>query len=126
MSNPDALLRLLSRADRLEALSILVRCVAPFMPHLSEECWSKLGGTDLCVRAPWPKVEESLLVEDSVTLPVQVNGKRRDEITVPANADKDLIESTAMTAEGVVRAIDGLTVRKVIVVPGRIVNIVAN
>ena len=113
-------------ADRLEALSILVRCVAPFMPHLSEECWSRLGGTDLCVTAPWPQVEESLLVEDSVTLPVQVNGKRRDEITIAADADKDMIEAVALETEGAARAIEGLTVRKIIVVPGRIVNIVAN
>jgi len=113
-------------ADRLEALSILIRCVAPFMPHLSEECWSRLGGRDLCVRAPWPAVQENLLVEDSITLPVQVNGKRRDQISVAVDMPKDEIEKTALQTEGVSRAIDGLTVRKIIVVPGRIVNIVAN
>ena len=111
---------------RLEALGILIRAIAPFMPHLSEECWAKLGGEDLCYLAPWPVIDPAMLVEDSVTLPIQVNGKRRSEITVAADATKDAIEALAMADEAVARAIDGLTVRKVIIVPKRIINIVAN
>ena len=111
---------------KLEAASILVRSLAPFMPHLAEECWARLGGTDLCATAPWPEVDGSLLVEETVTLPVQVNGKRRDEIAVPADMSQDDIKEMALGTDGAARAVDGLTVRKIIVVPGRIVNIVAN
>ena len=96
------------------------------MPHLSEECWSHLGGEQLCYHAPWPTADESLLVEDSVTLPLQVNGKRRGEITVPADISKEEAEKLALADPVVIRTIEGLTVRKVIVVPGRIINIVAS
>ncbi|WP_416878863.1 leucine--tRNA ligase [Litorimonas sp.] len=111
---------------KMEALGILIRSIAPFMPHLAEECWQALGGDDLVYHAPWPKVDEDMLVEDTVTLPVQVNGKRRSEINVPADMAKDDIEALARADESVVRSIEGLTIRKVIIVPGRIVNIVAN
>ena len=110
----------------MEALGILIRSIAPFMPHLAEECWQALGGDDLVYHAPWPKVDPDMLVEDTVTLPVQVNGKRRSEINVPADMAKADIEALARADESVVRSIEGLTIRKVIVVPGRIVNIVAN
>lgn len=112
-------------AARIEALGILIRSIAPFMPHLAEECWSTLGGEGLCATTPWPTLDESLLVEDTVTLPVQVNGKRRGEIIVPKDMSKADVEALALTESNVVRTLDGLTVRKVIVVPGRIVNIVA-
>jgi len=115
-----------SEPDKMEAYSVLIRTIAPFMPHLAEECWSKLGGKDLCCLAPWPDVDEALLKEDTLTLPVQVNGKRRSEITVPADMPKPDIEDTALEDDAVARALDGLTIRKIIVVPGRIVNIVAN
>ena len=111
---------------KAEALGILIRAIAPFMPHLSEECWSHLGGAELCYHAPWPQTDNSLLVEDSVTLPLQVNGKRRGEITVPADISKEDAEKLALADPAVIRSIDGLTVRKVIVVPGRIINIVAS
>ncbi len=111
--------------DRVPALSILIRSIAPFMPHLSEECWSALGGDDLVATAPWPTVDETMLVEDEVTLPIQVNGKRRGEITVSADLSKDEVEAAALAEPNIVRTLDGQTVRKVIVVPGRIVNIVA-
>ena len=107
-------------------MGILIRAIAPFMPHLSEECWAHLGGQGLCYHAPWPKADESLLVEDSVTLPLQVNGKRRGEITVPADISKEEAEKLALADPAVIRTIEGLTVRKVIVVPGRIINIVAS
>lgn len=112
-------------AVRMEALGILIRSIAPFMPHLSEECWSALGGEGLIASAPWPQLDDAMLVEDEVTLPIQVNGKRRGEITVPAGLSKDEVEAAALSEPNIVRTLDGQTVRKVIVVPGRIVNIVA-
>ncbi|RKQ69448.1 leucyl-tRNA synthetase [Litorimonas taeanensis] len=111
---------------KMEALGILIRAIAPFMPHLAEECWSKLGGDTLVYEAPWPVIDEAMLVEDSITLPIQVNGKRRSEINVPADMSKNDIEALALADEHVVRLLDGLTIRKVIIVPGRIINIVAN
>ena len=111
---------------KLEALGILIRVIAPFMPHLAEECWSKLGGEGLAYHAPWPEVDKAMLVEDTVTLPIQVNGKRRSEMSVPKDMPKDEVEALALTDEAVKRTIDGQTIRKVIVVPGRIVNIVAS
>ena len=115
---------------KAEALGMLIRAIAPFMPHLSEECWAHLGGQDenlgLCYHAPWPVIDESLIVEDTITLPLQVNGKRRGEITVAAGISKEEAEKLALADPGVMRTIDGLTVRKVIVVPGRIINIVAS
>lgn len=111
---------------KMEALGILIRSIAPFMPHLAEECWHELGGGDLVYHAPWPEVDPDMLVEDTITLPVQVNGKRRSEINVPTDMAKDDIEALARADESVMRSIEGLTIRKVIIVPGRIVNIVAN
>lgn len=113
-------------AVRMEALGILIRSIAPFMPHLAEECWNRLGGDTLCASAPWPQVDPAMLVEDEVTLPVQVNGKRRGEISVPKELPKDEVEAIALAEPNVARTLDGLTVRKIIVVPGRIVNIVAS
>ena len=112
-------------AARMEALGILIRAIAPFMPHLAEECWSKLGGDDLVYHAPWPVVDPAMLVDDTITLPLQVNGKRRSELTIPKDLPKDQIEKLALADEAVQRSIGDATVRKVIIVPGRIVNIVA-
>lgn len=109
-----------------EALSALTRLIAPFTPHLAEECWETLGGTGLVCDAPWPQADAALLASDAVILGVQVNGKRRAEIETPADADAKSVEEIALSNEDVRRHIDGKTVRKVIVVPGRIVNIVAN
>lgn len=111
-------------AARIEGASMLARCLTPFMPHLAEECWSLIGGEGLCSAAAWPVVDESLLVEDSVTMPIQVNGKRRAEISVSKTASKDDIEATALAEPALQSFIDGKTIKKVIVVPGRIVNIV--
>ena len=110
---------------RMEALGILIRSIAPFMPHLAEECWQALGGDAMVVTTPWPEVDKAMLVEDEVTLPIQVNGKRRGEITISADLPKDQIETAALAEPNIMRTLDGQTVRKVIVVPGRIVNIVA-
>jgi leucyl-tRNA synthetase len=112
-------------AARLEALGILIRAIAPFMPHLAEECWAKIGGEGLVYHAPWPTVDPAMLVDDTITLPLQVNGKRRGELNIPKDMPKDEIEKLALADEAVQRSIGDATVRKVIIVPGRIVNIVA-
>ena len=102
-----------------------LRVVAPYAPHLAEELWARLGETELIAHATWPAHDASLTVEDSVELAVQVNGKRRDVITVPRDADAALIERLALASDGVVRSLEGKPPRKVIVVPGRLVNVVA-
>ncbi len=107
-----------------EALGLLVQIVAPMMPHLAEECWAALGHSEPVVAADWPVADRALLVEDSLTIAVQVNGKRRDELTIARNADKETVERAALALDKVEKAIDGKTIRKVIVVPGKIVNIV--
>ncbi len=107
-----------------EALERLVLSIAPMMPHLAEEAWQLLGHEGLIVDAAWPVADPALLVEDSVTIAVQVNGKRRDELTIARDADNATVERAALALEKVEKAIDGKAVRKVIVVPGKIVNIV--
>ncbi len=107
-----------------EAAGILVQLIAPMMPHLAESCWEALGRNGLVAQAPWPDFDPALLVEDSVTLPVQVNGKKRGDVTVPRDADAAAVETLVLADEAVQRALEGRTPRKVIVVPGRIVNLV--
>ncbi|MDR3498372.1 MAG: leucine--tRNA ligase [Parvibaculum sp.] len=107
-----------------EALERLVCGIAPMMPHLAEECWQALGHTSLVAEASWPVADPALLVEDSITIAVQVNGKRRDELTIARDADNATVERAALALKNVEKAIDGKPVRKVIVVPGKIVNIV--
>ena len=97
----------------------------PFAPHLSEELNGILGGEALANQA-WPKFEEAYLVEDEIELVIQVNGKVRDKLMVSKDAPKDEIEKLALASEKVQNFVEGNTVRKVIVVPGRLVNIVAN
>ncbi len=107
-----------------EAAKVLAQLMSPMTPHLSEEVWSLLGEEGLIANAPWPVADESMLVEDTITLPVQVNGKRKSEIAVAADAAKDVVESIALSDEAIQKHLDGATPKKVIVVPGRIVNIV--
>jgi leucyl-tRNA synthetase len=107
-----------------EAADALVLLSAPMMPHLAEECWSLLGHKTAVVNTSWPKAEAALLVDDEVTLGIQVNGKRRDEIRVPKGSTKETLEPMVLALEGVKRALDGKPVTKFIVVPDRIVNIV--
>jgi leucyl-tRNA synthetase len=107
-----------------EAAVILVHLVAPMMPHLAEECWQVLGQTGLISEAGWPQIERDLLVEDAVTLVVQVNGKKRGDVTVPRNAQNPEIEAAVLALDAVNQALDGNAVRRVIIVPMRIVNVV--
>ena len=108
-----------------EAASILVRLFHPMMPHLAEECWALMGHKTPVASAPWPAVEPGLLVEDTETLPVQVNGKKRAEVTVARDAANGDIEAAVLKLESVQKALDGKTPKKVIIVPHRIVNVVA-
>jgi leucyl-tRNA synthetase len=112
-------------AARREALEALVLLSAPMMPHLAESCWQSLGHTKLAAETAWPKHDPALTASDSVTIAIQVNGKRRGEITVAKNAANPDVEAAALADEGVLRALDGKPPKKVIVVPNRIVNIVA-
>ncbi|MGB3042752.1 MAG: leucine--tRNA ligase [Xanthobacteraceae bacterium] len=107
-----------------EAAAILVQLFAPMMPHLAEECWRALGQQGLVSNATWPAVEPDLLVEDSIALPVQVNGKKRGEVIVPRAAENAEIEAAALALDAVKQSIGDKPVRKVIVVPQRIVNVV--
>ena len=113
-------------AARREALRLFAQIAAPFAPHIGEECWALLGGKGMVATAKWPTPDPALLVSDTVVLPVQINGKKRAEITVSATADAATVEAIARADENVMPHLAGLTVRKVIVVPGRIVNIVAS
>jgi leucyl-tRNA synthetase len=108
-----------------EAVDFLIQLIGPMMPHLAEECWAFVGHQSLLADQPWPVLESALLVEDTVTIAVQVNGKRRDELTVSRGTSNADVEAAALRLDNVLRAIGDKTVRKVIVVPERIVNVVA-
>ena len=95
------------------------------MPHLAEECWVALGNTGLASQAPWPEAEAALLVENTITLPVQVNGKKRADVTVARDAANGDIEAAVLELDAVQKALEGKKPKKVIVVPQRIVNVVA-
>jgi len=111
-------------ASRSEAIHSLLLLVSPMMPHLAEEVWSIMGGSGLIALAPWPEVDPALLVDDEVTIAIQHKGKLRDTLTVAKGLPKDEIEALALGSEKVQRSIDGAEIRKVIVVPDRLVNIV--
>ena len=111
-------------ASRSAAIRTLVQLVAPMMPHLAEEAWATLGETGLVADADWPTVDPTLLVDDEVTIAVQHKGKLRDTLTAPKGASKEDLEAMALASEKVQRSLDGAEVRKVIVVPDRLVNIV--
>ncbi|WP_431080880.1 leucine--tRNA ligase [Pseudomonas thivervalensis] len=109
--------------EGLEAVTLLL---APITPHISHELWNQLGHADPVIDARWPLVDETALVQDSLTLVIQVNGKLRGQIEMPAAATREEVEAAARANENVLRFVDGLTIRKVIVVPGKLVNIVAS
>ena len=113
------------RAAFREAADILVQLFAPMMPHLAEECWTLLGHQTPVAEASWPVADRALVVEDVIVLPVQVNGKKRADVTVPRDADQKTVEAAALALDAVQRALEGRPPKKVIVVPQRIVNVVA-
>ena len=108
-----------------EAAEIMVRLFNPMMPHLAEECWAALGHKSLVATEAWPKVEAELLVENTITLPIQINGKKKADITVARDAKAPEIEAAVLALDAVKKALDGKSPKKVIVVPQRIVNVVA-
>jgi leucyl-tRNA synthetase len=107
-----------------EALEFMVQMIGPMMPHLAEESWARLGYNTLLANQAWPQADPALLVDDMITIAVQVNGKRRDELTIARTADSGEIEAAALRLEPVLKALEGRPVKKVIVVPQRIVNVV--
>ncbi|MCW1955458.1 MAG: leucine--tRNA ligase [Roseobacter sp.] len=112
-------------AAKREAARTLAQLMCPMTPHLAEAVWEKLGGEGLCALAPWPVADAAMLVDDEVVMPIQINGKRRAEISVPKDMDKAEVEKIALAHHAVQKVLDGATPKKVIVVPGRIVNVVA-
>jgi len=112
-------------AARREALSALARLVAPFAPHLAEECWQRLGETGLVAATPWPEFDPRLAEDEERVLPVQINGKRRGEIRAAVGASDAEVEKIVMGDPEIAQRLEGLSIRRVIVVKDRIVNIVA-
>ncbi len=108
-----------------EAVNVLVQLFSPMMPHLAEECWAMLGHKNLAAEAAWPRLQREFLIEDQLTLPVQINGRKRADVTVPREAAKADIEAAVLALDAVKRALDGKSPKKVIIVPQRIVNVVA-
>jgi leucyl-tRNA synthetase len=112
-------------ATRGEAVRTLILLIAPAAPHLAEEAWAALGETGMIADASWPAFDPSLLVDEEVTLAVQVNGKLRDTLNAPRGLDRAAAEALALASDKVQRQLGGAAPRKVIVVPDRLVNIVA-
>ena len=113
-----------SRSVQIEAMGALIRLLAPFAPHLAEEFWLRLGGEGSVHEQPWPLHDPEALVQDSVELVIQVKGKVRGTIQVPANCDKDKLEELALASDVAQRWLEGKPPRRVIVVPGKLVNLV--
>ena len=107
-----------------EGMETLVRLAAPTMPHIAEQLWTMLGHGRMLVATPWPEAEAELVVDETVTVAVQVNGKLRGTVALPVDAGQDTAKAAALALPGVETAIAGKPVRKVIVVPNRIVNVV--
>ena len=121
----NAIEKVNSSATKTEAIRTLVRLISPMLPHLAEEGWMVMGGEGLVATQQWPEHDPALLVDDEVTIAIQVNGKLRDTLTLPKVADKAALEAAALASEKVIRALNGAAPKKIIVVPGRLVNIVA-
>ncbi|ARC87475.1 leucine--tRNA ligase [Rhodovulum sp. MB263] len=113
-----------SLAARRDAAMAMAQLMAPMTPHLAEEIWEMLGGDGLVADSPWPEADPAMLVEDSVTLPIQINGKRRSEIRVAKDLPKEEVEKLVLADDAVIKALEGGAPKKLIVVPGRIVNVV--
>ncbi|WP_159589417.1 leucine--tRNA ligase [Chelativorans xinjiangense] len=114
-----------ARAAAREAVEILIHLVAPFMPHLAEECWARIGGNSLVAAGTWPDYDADLVVDNDIVLPVQINGKKRGDLTIARDADQAAVEKAVLGLDFVQKALNGAPPRKVIVVPQRIVNVVA-
>ena len=108
-----------------QAVEFLIAMIAPMMPHLAEESWAVLGGEGLVANRPWPEFEAALTVDNVITMPVQINGKKRGDLTIARDADHSAVERAALELDFVQKALEGKQPRKVIVVPQRIVNVVA-
>jgi leucyl-tRNA synthetase len=121
----NAIERAAPSASHTQAIRTLMRLVAPMAPHLAEEAWAATGGTGLIADAAWPEVDPALLVEDEVTIAIQVNGKLRDTLVLPKGVDRAELEAAALASDKIVRILEGKLPRKVIVVPDRLVNLVA-
>ncbi len=106
------------------AAEILVQLIAPMTPHLAEECWSILGNEGLIAKSAWPQFDEALVAENEITLPVQINGKKRAELTIARDADQNAVQEAVLALDAVKAALNGQAPKKIIVVPLRIVNIV--
>jgi len=113
-----------SKPAMQEAMRVLAKLMSPMTPHIAESIWAAQGGEGLCALAPWPSADPALLVDDTVVLPVQINGKRRAEISVPKDMPAAEVEKIALANEDVIRFMAGQPIKKLIVVPGRIVNVV--
>lgn len=113
-----------SKAAGRQALEYLIVMVAPMMPHLADECWHTLGGQGFVAQQPWPVYDPALTVDNEIVYPVQINGKKRADLTIARDADQGAVEKAALALETVQKALEGKPPRKVIVVPQRIVNVV--
>jgi len=116
----------LMRAVQHEAIEACVVMLSPMVPHIAHTLWQLLGHEDAVIDTQWPQVDQDALARDSIQMVVQVNGKVRSKIDVAADAPKDAVEEQAKADEKVAKFLEGVTIRKVIVVPGKLVNIVAN
>jgi leucyl-tRNA synthetase len=121
----NAIERAAPSASRADAIRTLARIVAPMVPHLAEEAWAAMGNTALIADTPWPEIDPALLVDDEVTIAIQVNGKLRDTLVMPKGTSRDIVEAAALASDKIVRLLEGKPPRKVIVVPDRLVNLVA-
>ena len=121
----DRISRIQPSASRGQAVVTLARIVAPMVPHLAEEAWAAMGKEGLIADASWPEVDPALLIDDEVTIAVQINGKLRDTLVMPKGAAKETVEAAALGSDKIVRLLEGKAPKKVIVVPDRLVNLVA-
>ncbi len=112
------------KGAKTQAVRTLAQLMSPMTPHLAEEVWAMMGGEGLVTVAPWPVADDAMRIDDTITLPIQINGKRRAEISVPKDMSKDEVEKAALAVDAVQKALNGGAPKKVIVVPGRIVNVV--
>ena len=119
-SEPDRL----SPAILQEAMSGLIRLLAPFAPHIAEEFWNRLGGSGSVHQQSWPSVDPSALIQDTISIVIQVKGKVRGSMQVPAEADKETLESMALSSDVAKKWLEGAQPKRVIVVPGKLVNLV--